>query len=214
MSLQREAFESARKAALPSMRKKALEELIDEKLKLQEAKTQSVTIDDSEIDRVLAGIAERNKMTSRPIHKADWWQPRSDEEPHSRALSWNEVVKRRFGPLINVNTRDVDKLVAEATVASAGRCRVAAPARQDHAAEKDGRARHRAAHRGSGKNPVAIPELQIDRRRRQQEIQAPNSSNSGRRQSSTIPEPTRTLLLNASDGEMLPPTVGDGAVEL
>ncbi len=36
----------------------------------------------------------------------------------------------------------------------------------------------------------------------------------GKKKSSTIPEPTRTLLLNASDGEMLPPTVGDGAVEL
>ena len=36
----------------------------------------------------------------------------------------------------------------------------------------------------------------------------------GKRRPSTVPEPTRTLLLNASDGEMLPPSVGDGAVEL
>ncbi len=31
---------------------------------------------------------------------------------------------------------------------------------------------------------------------------------------SSIPEPTRSLLLNARDGEMLPPTVSPGSVEL
>jgi peptidyl-prolyl cis-trans isomerase SurA len=36
----------------------------------------------------------------------------------------------------------------------------------------------------------------------------------GKRRPSTFPEPTRTLLSNAGDGEMLPPAVNDGAVEL
>ncbi|MEQ1669940.1 MAG: peptidylprolyl isomerase, partial [Hyphomicrobium sp.] len=36
----------------------------------------------------------------------------------------------------------------------------------------------------------------------------------GKRRPSAIQEPTRTLLLNAKDGEMLPPSMGEGGVEL
>jgi peptidyl-prolyl cis-trans isomerase SurA len=38
--------------------------------------------------------------------------------------------------------------------------------------------------------------------------------NLGTRKPSSIPEPTRSLLLNARDGELLPPTVAQGGVEL
>ena len=36
----------------------------------------------------------------------------------------------------------------------------------------------------------------------------------GKRRPSAFQEPTRTLLLNAKDGEMLPPSMGEGGVEL
>jgi peptidyl-prolyl cis-trans isomerase SurA len=213
MSLQREAFQSARKAALPSMRKKALEELIDEKLKLQEAKAQSVTIDDSEINRVLTGIAERNKMTLDQFKKQIGGSLEPMKDRIRAALSWNEVVKRRFGPLINVNTRDVDKLVAEATGGSQAdvelqlqRVKITLPKKmEEHGVaqriEEAEKIRSRFTDcKSTATAATGIPGAKFEQL--------------GKKQSSTIPEPTRTLLLNASDGEMLPPTVGDGAVEL
>ncbi len=36
----------------------------------------------------------------------------------------------------------------------------------------------------------------------------------GKRKPSAFPEPTRSLLLNAKDGEMLPPAVGENGIEL
>ena len=36
----------------------------------------------------------------------------------------------------------------------------------------------------------------------------------GKRKPSSIPEPTRSMLLSAADGDMLPPVIGDGSVEL
>jgi peptidyl-prolyl cis-trans isomerase SurA len=57
--LQRES----RAAMLPKFRKEAQEELIEERLKLQEAKRVGIEISDDEVKRVMKGIAERNKMT-------------------------------------------------------------------------------------------------------------------------------------------------------
>ncbi|AGK57754.1 SurA domain-containing protein [Hyphomicrobium denitrificans 1NES1] len=213
MTLQREAFESARKAALPAVKKQAIEELIDERLKLQEAKKQSVTIEDAEVNRVLTGIAERNKMTLDQFTKQIGGSIDPMKNRIRAALSWNEVVRRRFGPLISVNTKDVDKLVAAATDTPQDdvelqiqRVRIMLPKKmEEHGIalriEEAEKVRSRFTDcKSTAAAATGIPGAKFEA--------------IGKRKSSTLPEPTRTLLLNASDGEMLPPTVGDGAVEL
>lgn len=213
MSLQREAVQSARKSALPEMKKKALEELIDEKLKLQEAKKQNVTIEDSEIKRVMTGIAERNKMTLDEFTKQVGGSLDPMKNRIRAALSWNEVVRKRFGPLININTKDVDKLVATATGSEQAdveldiqRVQITLPKKmEEHGVaqriEEAEKIRSRFTDcKSTATAATGVPGAKFER--------------IGKKKSSTLPEPTRTLLLNASDGEMLPPTVGDGAVEL
>ena len=71
----------------PSARKQALDELIDERLKLQEAKRLSIVAADDEVDRVISGMAERNKMTVgavRRAHDQDGRQHHHDARAHSR----------------------------------------------------------------------------------------------------------------------------------
>jgi peptidyl-prolyl cis-trans isomerase SurA len=213
MSLQREAFQSARKSALPTMRKKALEELIDEKLKLQEAKKQSVTVEDSKIDQVLEGIAKRNNMSLDKFKKQIGGSLDPMKNRIRAALSWNEVVRRRFGPLISVNTKDVDKMVAEATGSAQAdvelqlqRVKITLPKKmEEHGIAERIEEAEKIRSRFSNCKSTAAAATGIPGAKFEQ---------LGKKKSSTIPEPTRTLLLNASDGEMLPPTVGDGAVEL
>ncbi len=60
-SLQRQAAEQARGVEMPKYRQAAIDEIIEEKLKLQEAKKESVEVTDDETNRVIKGIAERNK---------------------------------------------------------------------------------------------------------------------------------------------------------
>ena len=73
MDMQKQAVESAKISALPGMKKAALDELIDEKLKLQEAKRhrrqRSATTKSTACWR---GIAERNKMTEAQFMAAAW----------------------------------------------------------------------------------------------------------------------------------------------
>ena len=45
-------------------------------------------------------------------------------------------------------------------------------------------------------------------------IQGARFDDLGERKPASIPEPTRSLLLNAADGEIIPPTIGESGVEL
>ncbi len=62
-NLQKQALDSARAGILPKLRKNAKEELIDERLKLQEAKKLGIEVSDADVKRFLQGLAESNKMT-------------------------------------------------------------------------------------------------------------------------------------------------------
>ena len=53
----------ARASTLPRLRKDAREELIEERLKLQEAKKAGIEVSDDEVKKMLTGLAERNKMS-------------------------------------------------------------------------------------------------------------------------------------------------------
>jgi peptidyl-prolyl cis-trans isomerase SurA len=213
MSLQKEAMDTARSSVLPGMKKAALEELIEEKLKLQEAKRQGVTIGDDEINRVIAGIAERNKMTEAQFLQQLGGGLDAMKNRIRSTLSWNDVIRRRFGAQIAVASKDVDKLVANASTAAQDdvelrvqRIRLVLPAKMENAtiaqrmqdAEKI-RSKFTDC-KTSGGIAAGVAGAKFE------EL--------GKRRPSIFLEPTRTLLLNAKDGEMLPPSVGEGNVEL
>ena len=213
ISLQRRAFESARATALPAMKKKALEELIDDRLKTQEAKRLSVTIEDAELDRVIKGIADRNKMTLDEFKRQIGGSLDPIKSRIRATLSWNEVVRRKFAPLINVSNRDVDKLIATSSIAGdddvelkVQRVRIAMPAKiEEHGVAMRIQEADKIRQKYTGCQSTAAAAMGVAGAR---------FEDLGKRRPSTIPEPTRTLLVNAADGEMLPPTVNDGSIEL
>lgn len=213
IDLQRQAMESARNSVQPGVRKQALEELIEEKLKLQEAKRQGVTIADDEVTRVIAGIAERNKMTQEQFMQQLGGGADAMKNRIRSTLSWNDVIRRRFGAQIAITSRDVDKFVATSSAAGEDevelrvqRIRVALPAKMDQAVAAQ--RMHDAEQirtkftdcKSSGTIATGVAGAKFE------EL--------GKRRPSAFQEPTRTLLLNAKDGEMLPPSMGDGNVEL
>ncbi len=213
LSLQKQAVEQARSEVAPGSRKQAMEELIDERLKLQEAKRLNVVIADDEVMRVVNGIMERNKLTEAQFAQQLGGSLDPMKNRVRSTLSWNEVVRRRFGAQITIASRDVDKMVAagaagaeEQTELQIQLIKLALPAKlgaNDVAARIQDADKIRAKFKdckSSGGIATGVPGAKFE------EI--------GKRRASTIPEPTRTLMLNAADGEMLPPSVGGGAVEL
>lgn len=216
MGLQQQAVERARESVMPGMRKEALEELIEERLKLQEAKRLNVVVGDEEIDKVMRSIAEKNKMTDVEFaaHLKKMGADANVMRNRFKAnMSWQEVVRRRFGAQVAISERDVDRFV-EKSPATGGegielqvqRITLPIPANLEQKllaqrlAEGDALVRKGGGCAQMSAHASAIAGARFE--------------NLGPRTPATIAEPTRSLLLNASDGELLPPTVAAGGVEI
>jgi peptidyl-prolyl cis-trans isomerase SurA len=214
-SLRQQAVESARASVLPGLRKTALEELIDERLKLQEAKRLLVVADEADVDNVVRGIAKRNNMNDAQFaeHMRKMGADVTAMKARFRAmLSWNEVVRRRFGRDVLVNQLEIDRLVNQN--ATKGEVDVELDVQRvvlqvGQLDQRDFAARIAEAERlrRNFKGCRSIQSLVTG---------VPNASveNMGARKASAFSEPARTLLLNAREGEMLPPNPGAGVIEL
>jgi peptidyl-prolyl cis-trans isomerase SurA len=196
----------------PVARQKALDELIEERLKMQEAKRADVVATKEDVDRILKGMAERNKMTleefSEHVTKAGA-DINAMRERIKASLSWADVIRRKFGHQIIVSTRDVDRMVANINGQDdvdlhVARILLSTPTDQKGMARRMSEAeRLRTGFRdcstmsalASGAEGARYDDL-------------------GDRRPSSLPEPTRSLLMNAHDNEMLPPSLGEGGVEL
>lgn len=202
------------KEFVPTARKQALDELIEERLKLQEAKKMSVVAEDDEVERILAGMAERNKMTTQQFaeHIAKLGANISVMRDRIRSsLSWTDVIRRKFGHQISVANRDVDRMVANTqgqddVELRINRILLNLPANPDQKrlAQRLGDAETLRTRFSGCKSMEQMARGATGAR----------FDNLGDRRPSSLPEPTRSLLLAAHDEELLPATIGENGVEL
>ena len=204
-----------RNGAVAGSRTKAQDELIDEKIKLQEAKKMSVVASDEEVNTFIRSIADRNKMTEAQFgqHMKGMGVDISTMKSRFRAeLSWREVIRRRFGSQIAVTNRDVDRVVATSAAGEDGvelalqRISLFTPPKADQSAV--------AKRLGEAEALAAKFTTCADMKTLAGQIGGARYEDLGERKPADIPEPTRTMLINATEGSMLPPSVATGGIEL
>lgn len=215
MQLQQEAIASARSSVLPGIKKGALDELIEERVKLQEAKRLNINVDDAQVDDIVKGLAEKNKMT--PGQFADHLKKMGSDIGAMKArfkatLSWNEVVRRRFASQVSVSPRDVDRFAASTTVGEDDvelqlqRITLPVTGKMDQKLLSERfREADRVRQTFGGCKTAALQSAKI---------QGAKFEDLGVRKPSTFSEPLRSHLLSARDGEMVPPNIADGGMEL
>ncbi len=215
LQLQQQAMQSARSSMLPSYRKKAMDELIEERLKLQEAQRLGISVDEAQVDEIINNIAKRNKTTPEQFAQNLKGMGASIDSMRARfraTIAWNSVVRRRFSALVSVSQREIDRMVSSAagdaedqvelrlhriTLPVTGKLDQKAMAtRLDHAER---------IWRGF-KGCATTAELA--------KAQGGTFEDLGTCKPSSVPEPTRSLLLNAKDDEMVPPNMSSRGVEL
>jgi peptidyl-prolyl cis-trans isomerase SurA len=211
--LQRES----RTAMLPKFKKEAQEELIEERLKLQEAKRLGIDISDDEVRRVMKGIAERNKMTEEQFTQqiqGSGVDVSTMRERMRAQFAWREVVRRRGQMLVSINERDVERMLSS-SASEAGedtvelqvqRITLLTPAATDQTAMARRYAEADALRRQFG-GCNTMPGLAKDvSQARYEDLKyiKPGS----------VPEPTRSMLLSAKDGDMLPPATAAAGIEI
>ena len=214
-SLQQQAIASARASVLPGIKKSALDEIIEERLKMQEAKRMNITIEDQQVDDIIKGMAERNKMTPAQFgeHLKSMGTDLSAMKGRFRAtLSWNDVIRRRFASQVSVSQRDIDKFAATGSTGEDDvelqlqRITLSVPGKMD---QKVLTQRFQEADKvrqtfGGCKTASAAAA----------KMQNAKFEDLGARKPSSLVEPLRSHLLSARDGEMVPPNIGTGGIEL
>lgn len=217
LALQKRAIRSARKGVIPRMRSKALAELIEEHLKLQGAKKVNVSITNAEVDRVIKGIAKRNKQT--PAQFAAKLRGFGSDISTLKArlkanFAWHRMINRRFGALVSVNDAQIDNVISSTELAASNNSvklklkritlHIPASGSQGLIARRlqEG---ERLSHRFKSCKTVS-----------QMTKGVANASykDLGLRRVGDIAEPVRTMLLNADDGQMTPPTLASEGVVL
>ena len=213
-NLQRQAISSAKRSVLPTMRRRATEELIDERLKLQAAKRANMLISDGQVDDVMKGIAKRNNLSMAAFKQKLKAQGTDIHSMRSRLranMSWMRLVNAKFGRFVDVSQKTIDESVAETQGASSVSLHL---------------------HRLTFQLPEKIDQriiaqrmLEADQLRAQ--FTGCNASSRlarsargvvfqdlGYKISTTVAEPTRSLLINLRDGEMAPPVTTEDGVAL
>lgn len=217
MTLQKQALESARAGILPRLKKDAKEELIEERLKVQEAKKLGIEVTDADVKGMLRALAERNKMNYDQFsqHLKGMGVDISTMGERFRAQrAWRDLIGRRYGGQVTVTQRDIDRVLSSVATDAGddtvelqvSKITLSLPAKIDQTnlakrlAEAEVIRRKFAGCRSLGELAKSVPDAKLDEMR----FIKP----------STIPEPTRSMLLSAKDGDMVPPSTAKAGVEI
>lgn len=207
----------SRASIMPKVRKQAQDELIEEKIKLQEAKRLGLDITDDDIKGVIKNIAENNKMTEDQFvqHVKQLGFDISTMKSRFRAqIAWREIVRKKYGAQISVNQRDIERALTNA--ASEGGAdtvelqvhKISLPLpgsmNQSVMARRYAEADAMRARFSGCQSTAELARSVGDARFDDLKFVKPG----------TISEPTRSMLLSAKDGDMLPPVTSPSGIEV
>jgi peptidyl-prolyl cis-trans isomerase SurA len=219
--LQRDMLEQLRREAragrMPQFKKEATEELIEERLKLQEAKRLGVEVGEAEVERIMAGLAQRNNMTYPQFvqHlKSAGIDVQTMRERFKASYAWRDVIRRKFGPQISINQRDVDRMITDSASETGEdtvelqlqKITLPMPSNIDQTALAKRFAEAEALRRKftNCQTTASLAKATADARFEDLKAVKPSS----------IPEPTRSMLLGAKDGDILPPATTTSGIEV
>jgi peptidyl-prolyl cis-trans isomerase SurA len=94
----------------PATRQKALDELINEQLKIQEAKKLKIEVTDAQVNASLAQIAQRSKLPPEEFIKAigaRGVEPKTLQDRLRAELAWQNIVRFRARSAMNIREPDI-----------------------------------------------------------------------------------------------------------
>jgi len=198
-------------------RKGALDELIEERLMLQEAKRREVAVSDSEVDQRLTQMAKANDKDKTleaflSAFRAQGVDPATIRQRIRAQLAWRDVIRKLYGfriaSLVGTNGAGSDSSTDNATntVFDVRRLRIPAAA-----GGQSGVARAYIRGQAIRKQFTSCGELAALAKRAANGAQIETLSG---KKASSFPRDARPLLIKASQGQMLPPILSSSGVDL
>jgi peptidyl-prolyl cis-trans isomerase SurA len=99
------------------MGRQVLRSLIDERLQIQEAKRQNVTVSDSDVEKALEKIAQQNNMSTEQLTallKSRGIGRDALVDQVKATLLWAKLVKRQAAQTVDVSDEEIDEAVKHA----------------------------------------------------------------------------------------------------
>ncbi|MGE3782599.1 MAG: peptidylprolyl isomerase [Alphaproteobacteria bacterium] len=99
------------------MGRQVLRSLIDEKLQLQEAKRQNVTVPDSDVEKALQKIAQQNNMSTEQLTallKSRGIGRSALVDQVKATLVWTKLVRRQAAQTVDISDEEIDEAVKRA----------------------------------------------------------------------------------------------------
>lgn len=91
--------------------KQVLDDLIEEQLKIQEARRNEITVTDQEVAQGFAALAQQNNLTPQQfesIMKHDGINPATIERQVRAQIGWSKVIQEVMRPRVTVTDTDID----------------------------------------------------------------------------------------------------------
>lgn len=206
----------SRAAILPGLRKQAEDELIEERLKLQEGKKLGIELNDDDVKGMVKNLAENNKLTEEQFvaqTKSMGFDISTLKSRMKAQIVWREVIRRKYGAQISPNQRDIDRAMMN-SAHDAGQDtvelqvqKISLPVASLNQSVMARRYAQADALRSKFAGCKSMPDLARsigDARFDDLKFIRPT----------TMAEPTRSMLLSARDGDMLPPVAAAGGIEV
>jgi peptidyl-prolyl cis-trans isomerase SurA len=201
----------------PALKKKATDMLIDERLQVQQGKKLGITPDEDEVQKVLAGMAQNNKMTPDQLAAALGQMGVNIATLKDRIRSqviWQDVVRKKFRHDVSVGDTEVDKALTDAgesakpqeeTTLQLRQIKYEIPTEADQAAIAKQLAAIEAV-RAKLQSCSDVSTLTKD-------IKGFKVKTLDDQLPDQLGQPIRTLVMNAKVGQMTPPTLTGSAIE-
>ncbi len=209
------------------LRKRAIEELIDEKLMLQDAKKLNIEVSDAQIDERIALMAKRSKdtKTGKPLTPDQFLKQLADLKVNTRRfkekiranIAFELVLRRKYGQDIQTAAQQQAVKALDRAAGAGGsanqssefqlqKVKLALPAAAD---QKTIAARLVEANRLRGRFSTCQSTRDLVK-----PLKGGSVTTIGTRAASAVAPPIRAMLLNAKAGEMTPPSITGTSIEL
>jgi peptidyl-prolyl cis-trans isomerase SurA len=215
---QRERFLAITTHEEPSatLKKKASDLLIDERLQMQEGRKLGVSADEDEVAKILDDMAKKNNLTvdglSTALGRAGV-NIRTLKDRIRAQLVWQDVVRRKFRYEITIGDAEVDKALAGTGREDGGTpAETALQLRQVKYEFPAGADQNTIASRLAAAEGLRVRfETCADLAKG---VEGASVKTLADQQPASLAQPARLLVMNAKIGQMTPPTLSASAVEL
>jgi peptidyl-prolyl cis-trans isomerase SurA len=200
----------------PELKKKATDQLIDERLQVQQGRKLSVSVDEDDVTQIVVDMAKKNNLDvdglATALGKAGVNIKTLKDRIRSQ-LVWQNVVRQKFRREIQIGDADVDKALSDAgEQASASPAETALQLRQVRYELPAGADQKTIAERLAAAESVrgkfgSCADLAKG-------VEGARVKTLVDQQPASLVQPARLLVMNAKMGQMTPPTLTASAVEM